>query len=62
MMRIFDVSEDEQLKEAFSWKNTQPILKHDHHQKCIKNNFLDYQLEFYKAYQFIKLNGKEGLS
>ena len=29
---LFDVSTDEQLKEAFSRKNTQPLLKHDHHQ------------------------------
>ena len=54
---MFDVSDDEQLKEAFSWKNTQPLLKHDHRQKGIKFNFLDYQLQFIKAYQFIKLNG-----
>ena len=53
---LFDVSDDEQLKEAFSWKNTQPLLKHDHQQKGIKFNFLDYQLDFIKAYQFIELN------
>ena len=29
----FGVSDDEQLKESFSWKNTQALLKHDHHQK-----------------------------
>ena len=27
---MFDVAEDDQLKEAFCWKNTQPILKQDH--------------------------------
>ena len=53
---MFDVSDDEQLKKAFSWKNTQPLLKHDHHQKGTKFNFLDYQLQFIKVYQFIKLN------
>ena len=53
---MFDMSNDEQLKEAFSWKNTQPLLKHDHRQKGTKFNFLDYQLQFIKAYQFIKLN------
>ena len=53
---MFDVSDDEQLKEAFCWKNTQPLLKHDHQKKGIKINFLDYQLQFIKAYQFIKLN------
>ena len=27
---MFDVSKDEGLREAFTWKNTQPLLKHDH--------------------------------
>ena len=53
---FFVVSDDEQLKEAFNWRNTQPLLKKDHLQKGIKFNFLDYQLQFIKAYQFIKLN------
>ena len=30
---MFDVSDDEQLKEAFSWKNTQPLLKQDNRQR-----------------------------
>ena len=55
-IRLFDISDDEQIKEAFNWKNTQPLLKQDHLQKGIKFNFLDYQLQFIKAYQFIKLN------
>ena len=53
---LFDVSKDEDLREAFNWKNTQPLLKQDHLQKGIKFNFLDYQLQFINAYQFIKLN------
>ena len=53
---MFDVSDDEQLKEAVSWKNTQPLLKQDHRQKGTKCNFLDYQLQFIEAYQFLKLN------
>ena len=53
---MFDVTKDEELKEAFNWKNTQPLLKQDHLQKSIKFNFLVYQLQFIKAYQFIKLN------
>ena len=53
---VFDVTKDEQLKEAFSWKNTQPLLKQDHQKKGTKFNFLDYQLQFIKAYRFIKLN------
>ena len=57
----FDVSKDEELKEALSWKYTQPLSKHIHHQKGTKFNFLDYQKQFIKAYQFIKLN-EEGLN
>ena len=53
---LFDVSKDEELREAFNWKNTQPLLKEVHQQKGAKFNFLDYQLQFIKAYQFIKLN------
>ena len=53
---LFDVSENEELREAFNWKNTQPLLKHDHEQKGIKLIFLDYQLQFIKAYQFLKIN------
>ena len=53
---MFDVSKEEELKKAFNWKTTQPLLKHDHHQKGTKFNFLHYQLQFIKAYRFIKLN------
>ena len=59
---MFDVCNDEQLKEALSWKNTQPFFKHDHHQKGTKFTFLDYRLPSMKAYQFIKLNDQEGLN
>ena len=57
---MFDVTKDKELKEAFSWKNTQPLLKNIHHQKGTEVNLLDYQLQFIKAYQFIKLN-EEGV-
>ena len=53
---LFDLSKEEKFREAFCWKNTQPLVKHDHQQKGTKFNFLDYQLQFIKAYQFIKLN------
>ena len=53
---LFDMSIDEELREAFYWKNTQPLLTQDHLQKGIKFIFLDYQLQFIKAYQFFKLN------
>ena len=50
---LFDVSKDEELREAFIWKNTQPLLK-EVQRKEIRFNFLDYQLQFIKAYQLIK--------
>ena len=53
---IFDVSEDGEIKEAFNWKNTQTLLKEVNQQKGIKFNFLDYQLQLIKTYQFSKLN------
>ena len=58
---MFDVSKDEDLKEAVSWKNTQPLSKEIHKQKGIKFNFLDCQLQFIKAHQFLNLN-EEGLN
>ena len=59
---MFDVSDDEQLKEAFSWKTTQPLLKQDNRQKGTTFKFLENQLQFIEAYQFLKLNGEEGLN
>ena len=59
---MFDIYDDEQLKETFCLKNFQPLLKEDHHQKGVKFKFLDSQLQFIKAYQFIKLNCQEGLN
>ena len=60
---MFDVSKDEELRDAFNsnWKNTQPLLKEVHQQKCIKYNFLDYQQQFIKACHFLKVN-EEGLN
>ena len=52
---MFDVTKDEDLREAISWKNTQPLLKHDYQPRGIEFKFLDYQLELIKAYQFIML-------
>ena len=56
---VFDVSKEEELKEAFSGKNTLPLLKHNHQQKGTKFNFLDYQLQFMKSYQFLNLNEED---
>ena len=60
-IRLFDVSKDEKLSEAFNWRNTQPLLKQHHRQKGTEFNFLDCQLQFIKVYQFTKLN-EEGLN
>ena len=59
---LIDTSNDEQLKEAFNWRNTQPLLKKDHRKKGIKVNVLDYQNQFNKAYQFLELNDQKGLN
>ena len=58
---MFNVCKDEELKEAFNLKNTQLLLKRDHQYQETKFNFLDYQLQFIKAYQFLKVN-EEGLN
>ena len=58
---MFDVSKYDELREAFNWKNTQPLLKEVHQQTGTKFDFLDYQLQFIKAYQFLKIN-EEGLN
>ena len=52
---MFKVSVDEELKLAFNWRNTQPLFKEVRSQKGVKFNFLDYQLQFIKTYQFLKL-------
>ena len=51
-----DISDDEQLKAAFSWRNFQPLLKENHRQNGFKFNLLEYRLQFIEAYQFLKLN------
>ena len=52
----FDISDEEHLKEAFNWRNTEPLLKDVHQQEGVKFNLLDYRLQFIRAYQFLKLN------
>ena len=51
----FDVSNDEELLQAFNWKNTQPLLKQDNLRKSDKFNEEDYYNQFIKARQFIKI-------
>ena len=58
---FYDISIDEQLKVAFCWKNTRPLLNKVYSQKVRKYNFLDYQLQFITSYQFIKFND-EGIN
>ena len=52
----FNILDDEDLKLAFNWKNTQPLLIKVHSQEGVQFNFLDYQIQIIKAYQFSKLN------
>ena len=59
---MFGLSKDEEVKEAFSWKSTQPLLKQDHRQKGTKLKLIEYQLQFIKGHHFIKLNDQEGYS
>ena len=40
----FHISDDEQLKEALNWRNTQPLSKESHQKKGLKNNILDFRL------------------
>ena len=46
----------DQTKEAFNWKNTQPLKKQVGQQKGTILKFLDYRLQFVEAYQIIKVN------
>ena len=57
---MFDFLKDKELKQAFCRKNTQSLLEQDHQQTGNKVNFLEYQFQFIKAYQFVKLNDQEG--
>ena len=59
--RSFNVSNDELLKDAFSWKKPQLLFKKIHQQKATKCNVLDYQLQLIRAYQFIELK-EEGFN
>ena len=56
---LIDVTKDQEVKEAFSWGYTQPLLKQNHQLKATKFNFLDYQLQFKKTYQFLRLIDQE---
>ena len=53
---ILNISDVEEIKLAFNWKNTQPLLKEVPSHKGVKFKLLQYQLQFIKAFQFLKLN------
>ena len=55
-IHLLNVSKDDELRDSFNWKSTQPLLKEVHQQKEIDWNNLDYHLQFIKAYQFLKIN------
>ena len=56
LLCLFDVSKDEELREAFNWKVTQPLSKPVHQQEGTKYIFSNRRLQFIKAYQFHILN------
>ena len=56
----FDILNDSELKKAFTWKNTQPLLKGDSLREGRIFILLDYILQFVKVSQFLKLNEQEG--
>ena len=45
----FDVSEDEEMREDFNWKNTQPLMQISSAQRT-KFDYLDFRLQFIRAY------------
>ena len=57
---MFNVSKDDESKEAFNWKNTQSLIKEVYFQKRVNFNFIDYQFQYIRPYQFLKLK-EEGL-
>ena len=48
----FKISNDNELLEAFNWRNTQPLLKIDNLKKSKKYNESDYNNQFKKAREF----------
>ena len=55
-----DKSNTAELKKVLSWKSTLSLSKHVYQQNGTNSIFLDYQLQFIKSYQFLRLND-EGL-
>ena len=49
----FDVSNHEELKGIFIWKNTESLLKQVHQQKEIKYIIFDYRFQFIRAYKLV---------
>ena len=58
---MFDVTNEEEIKQFFCWQKNSTNLKHENQQIGSKFTFLDYELQCIKAYQFIKLK-EEGLN
>ena len=52
----FDKSNNIDFGGAFCWKFTQTLLKEVHQQKGKKFILLDYQLQFIKAYEILRLD------
>ena len=54
-IRSFDIPNNEELLEAFNWKNTEPLLKEIISTRELNPTLKDSKLQFIQAYQFIKL-------
>ena len=54
----FVVSNEDDLFEGLNRKNTQPLLKEDNLRKGANYIELEYQLQFTKADDFLKVNGE----
>ena len=48
----FEISNDNELLEAFNWRNTQPLQKQDNLRKSAKFNEKNYANQFKKAREF----------
>ena len=53
---MFDISNHEELGECFNWKKHSAVVKRYTSTGGRTFNFVDYQQQFIKAYQFLKLN------
>ena len=58
----FNLLDENDMKKCFNWVNLKPMYSTEKNIKGSKNDYRLYLMEEIKAYQFIKLNGQEGLN